>query len=163
MKIISFLAFIYIGSIVNACQQDPIGNNGNHGNNGNNGGSINGPIGGNNNIPIDVEILAMSLNCTSLWNSDKSNSSSFFKVTCVRNAQKQIVAGTLYTIGVTLNETVCDKSQMPGVGLLRQSNVDACDLKTTEATSYTCVWKYFVQVWLNKYELTEARCKKLSS
>ena len=161
MKIVSFVlaALIYLGSIVNACQQDPVGSN-HVGSNG--GGSINTPIGGSYSIPIDVEVRTVSLNCTSLWNSNKSNSSSFFKVTCIRSAQKQLVAGTLYTIVVTLNETVRDKSELPGVGLLTQSDVDACSLKT-DGLSYQCVWKYLVQVWLNKYELSEAKCKQLNN
>lgn len=117
----------------------------------------NGISGGHNDIEIDNNVKQIALNVTTLYNNRYSGSPNFFKITCLKKAQSQIVSGVLYTITATISETVCDKTQMPSPGLLTQSNVDSCALKEGGKSS-NCVFKYWTEPWKSNYSLTEAEC-----
>lgn len=103
-------------------------------------------------ITIDNNVKAVALNASVQWNQLYSSSADFFKVTCIRNAQSQIVAGMLYTVNATIAETSCAKSQIMSQNQLSQSNVDNCQL-LANGKSYNCVFYYLQQPWLNLYVL----------
>lgn len=117
-----------------------------------------GVSGGFQSMTIDTDFVKeIVMNVTTLWN-NQTNSSSFFKVTCLKGVKKQIVAGVSYNLNVLVTQTNCSKSQMPAFGLLKQSDLDAC-VPVLNGASFHCTWKYWVQSWLNKYVLSDSKCQ----
>lgn len=104
-----------------------------------------------------VLVKEVVLNVTTLWN-NQTNSSSFFRITCLKGVKKQIVAGVSYTLNVLVGQTNCSKSQMPAFGKLTQSDVDAC-VPVLNGASFQCTWKYWVKSWLNYYVLSDSKCQ----
>lgn len=154
LKLTLFTFFAVIsgafGSLLITCNQEKIN------------GNEETIAGGSQKVPINTDIRMAALNCTSLWNQEQSSSSSFFKIICLKSAQKQIVAGVKYILGVKFAETTCEKAKMPSNGLLTQSNVDACAIKT-DGSFYECNLEYWVQSWSNIYKLTMANCSTITS
>lgn len=121
-----------------------------------NGSGISGGISGAD--VNDPTIKAVALNCSALWNQQSVSSPNFFKITCLKNATSQVVAGAKYTVAATISETACKKSDIPAPGLLTQSNVDSCAL-LSNGQSLDCVFTYLSQPWLNVYKLTDFQCQ----
>lgn len=116
--------------------------------------------GGTLSVPIDDEIEAIALNASILWNYDYSNERNFYKVVCIHSAKTQVVAGSLYTIKVTIAETRCSLSDMlASEEHLTQEEVDECPLKR-QADYLTCEFKYWSRPWLQSYQLTGVQSSK---
>lgn len=113
--------------------------------------------GGFSDVQIDDNIRQVALKSSVLWNKQVSGSPSFFKITCLKKAQSQVVSGMMYNITATISETMCDKSQFSSSNMLTQSSVDACNLKSGGA-SYNCWFKIWVQSWRDRFSLEESNC-----
>lgn len=115
-------------------------------------------------LKLDTEIEEMALNCSSLWNNKYSGSTNFYKIECVQSAESQVVAGILYRINATLVKTNCLKAKMAPIGELTRVRVEKCEALSGKngGERLSCLFKYWVQLWTNKYELTEnPKCVKL--
>lgn len=108
-------------------------------------------------IPINEEERIMAFNSSVLWNQERSNMDSLFKITCLKNIKFQVVAGMLYTINATLSETICDKSKM---FKLHTMNLDRCNLKNGGIV-FECAFKYWTQIWMDNYSLLDAKCSRV--
>lgn len=117
-----------------------------------------GVLGGLQSMSIDTDLVKeIALNVTTLWN-NQTNSSSFFRITCLKGVKKQVVTGDMYHLNVLVGQTNCSKSKMPAFGLLKQSDVDAC-VPVLNGASFQCNWKYWVRSWLKSYLLNDSKCQ----
>lgn len=110
---------------------------------------------------FDLYWFQIGLNSSHQWNQKQIVSENFFKVVCIKSAQKQVVSGILYRLNVTLAESMCRKSELlnkaQSYRKLLQSHVDECAVKA-DGGVLSCEFAYLSQPWLNRQELTDIKC-----
>lgn len=64
-------------------------------------------------VEVDSIVEQNAFNAIQIWNQrNAKNNGRFFTVTCIKNVQRQVVAGIIYKMNVTLKETNCEQSSI---------------------------------------------------
>lgn len=103
---------------------------------------------------IDDNIREQAFTASLQWNEQNTSWSNFFAVSCIINAQEQVVAGMIYKINVTITETECTKDLVKASGDLANCNhVDS-------GLSLNCLFSIYVRLpFLNiPPELNDYNC-----
>lgn len=103
---------------------------------------------------IDDNIREQAFTASLQWNKKNTSWSNFFAVSCIINAQEQVVAGMIYKINVTITETECTKDLVKASGDLANCNhVDS-------GLSLNCLFSIYVRLpFLNiPPELNDYNC-----
>lgn len=136
--VVILICIAFTSAQQNQCKQDPV---------------VQSPAipGGLVNIKVDDNIKSFASQAATKWNSKYNTLPSIYKVVCVRNAQSQVVSGIIYRINATLSETNCPRTNNAPV---TQAQISSCQLKTN-GKNLNCVFRFWVQPWLNNYSLVE--------
>jgi hypothetical protein len=107
----------------------------------------------------DETIKEIAHNFSMSWNQNSTNTTNFFRVSCITRATSQVVAGYLYNLTVTLSETSCNKELFVDVNatqLIQGFLADECPYTNNELE---CWFQLYTQPWLYKTELTDYECE----
>lgn len=89
---------------------------------------------------IDDNIREQAFTASLQWNEKNTSWSNFFAVSCIINAQEQVVAGMIYKLNVTITETECTKD-------LVKTSGDLANCKSVDSgMSLNCLFSIYVRL-----------------